>query len=205
MGLTIHYHLKHAGTDKTARSLIEQLHQAAQDLPFKELQAVVDLKGEACEFAKRECEDPLCWLLTQARGSLKIGEHTWLDVPPSRVIAFETCPGEGCEVANFGLCQYPATIESQGKSLPTNLSGWRWASYCKTQYASDPECGGIENFLRCHLLVVALLDKAKAMGFLDEVHDEGKFWETRDVICVSSTPRFGESPLASCTATHCPC
>src|SRR5580704_461587 len=103
MGLTIHYRLKYAGTEKTARNLVQQLHQAAQDLPFKEVQNIVDLKGEACEFEKRDKDDPLRWLLVQAGGSLKLDEHSWLDVPPNRVIAFETWPGDGCEAANFGL------------------------------------------------------------------------------------------------------
>lgn len=181
MGLTIHYKLKHTGTDKTARTLIGQLHQAAQDLPFKELQDIVDLKGDACKFDQHAKESPLRWLLIQADATLKLDQHSWLSVPPIRIIAFETWPGEGCEAANFGLCQYPATIEHQGKRIRTKMNGWRWRSFCKTQYASDPKCGGVENFLRCHLLVVALLDQAKTLGCLDEVYDEGKFWEGRDV------------------------
>jgi len=181
MGLTIHYKLKAKGTEAEARKIVEQLHSAAQDLPFKELQAIVDLKGDECLFDKRDKEDPLRWLLVQADQTLKLDEHTYLGVPPTRIIAFETWPGEGCEAANFGLCQYPASIKHRGKTIRTKMNGWRWSSFCKTQYASDPACGGIENFLRCHLLVVALLDKAKELGCLDEVYDEGKFWEGRDV------------------------
>jgi hypothetical protein len=56
-----------------------------------------------------------------------------------------------------------------------------WDSFCKTHYADDPEYGGIENFLRCHLNVVALLDKLMEIGFNVEVRDEGEYWETRDV------------------------
>ncbi len=33
------------------------------------------------------------------------------------------------------------------RKVPTKLAGWYWGSFCKTQYASDPECGGIPNFL----------------------------------------------------------
>jgi hypothetical protein len=181
MGLTIHYSLKHDGTDENAHSLVQQLHQAAQDLPFKEVQNLVDLKGNACEFEKRDREDPLRWLLIQADGSFKLDEHTYISVPPTRIIAFETWPGEGCEAANFGLCQYPASIKYRGKPVPTKMKGWRWSSFCKTQYASDPACGGVENFIRSHLLVVAMLDRAKELGCLEEVCDEGKFWDNRDV------------------------
>jgi hypothetical protein len=181
MGLTIHYKLTHAGNETSARNLIGQLHSAAQDLPFKELQDIVDLQGDACKFDNYDKESPLRWLLIQADQTLKLDEHTYLGVPPTRILAFETWPGEGCEAANFGLCQYPATIEHHGKQIRTKPSGWRWSSFCKTQYASDPSCGGVENFLRCHLLVIALLDKAKELGVLESVSDEGDFWEKRDI------------------------
>jgi rubredoxin len=38
-----------------------------------------------------------------------------------------------------------------------------------------------ENFIRSHLAVIRLLDAAKAIGILEEVEDEGHFWEHRDV------------------------
>jgi hypothetical protein len=84
MGLTIHYHLKNAGQENVARSLIWQLHQTAEDLPFKEVRDVVDLKGEERKYDKRDREDPLRWLLIQAEGPLKLDEHSWLNVPPKR-------------------------------------------------------------------------------------------------------------------------
>ena len=90
--------------------------------------------------------------------------------------------------ANFGLCRYPAYIEVTDpdsrhleKRLRTGLSGWSWQSFCKTQYASNRECGGLENFLRFHLAVIKILDHAKSLGILEEVSDEGDFWQDRDV------------------------
>ena len=63
-----------------------------------------------------------------------------------------------------------------------SLAGWRWSSFCKTQYASDPDYGGVQNFLRCHLCVVKLLDFAKATGLMSvEVQDEGGYWEARSL------------------------
>jgi hypothetical protein len=191
MGLTIHYSLKAGASDARARKLIHTLHQSAQDLPFKELGQIVELSGERCDFNKRDEEDPLHWLLIQATGSVELkhshrmGHGEWRDssitVLPACVIAFTAWPGEGCEQSNFGLCKYPAVIETSGGPLKTRLSGWRWSSFCKTQYASDPNCGGVPNFLQCHLSVIALLDKAKELGCLAEVHDEGGFWEQRDL------------------------
>jgi hypothetical protein len=110
-------------------------------------------------------------------------------VKPQRVVAFSTWPGEGSEEANFGLAVFPKTIEVEDRSrwphrtkrVRTGLGDWSWGSFCKTQYASNPECGGVENFLQCHLAVVKLLDHAAAIGILKEVSDEGDYWQKRDV------------------------
>jgi len=188
MGLTIHYSLKAIGSEAQARKLIEQLHQKARDLPFKEVGELVDLSGGQCDFDQRDKEDPLRWLLIQAQGSVSLAqlpgesEYSSRRVSPTRLIAFTAWPGEGCEESNFGLCQYPAAImDPRHGKLKTKLSGWCWKSFVKTQYSSDPRCGGVQNFLRCHLTVMAMLDKAKQLGCLDEVSDEGGFWEQRNV------------------------
>jgi hypothetical protein len=192
MGLTIHYKLKAKGSEALAKKLVESLHQAAHDLPFKEIGDIVDLSGSDCDYEKREQDDPLRWLLIQAGENLRLKNNrpigadekadSWISVSPKRMIAFTAWPGDGCEESNIGLCQYPAEIFSPNLgTLKTRMSGWSWSSFCKTQYASDPKCGGVENFLRCHLTVIAFLDKAKELGCLDEVSDEGKFWDNRDV------------------------
>src|SRR5690606_4233953 len=49
------------------------------------------------------------------------------------------------------------------RKVKTRLGGWRWSSFTKTQYASDPACGGIPNFLRCHISVVTLLEDRKSV------------------------------------------
>jgi hypothetical protein len=150
----------------------------------------VDLSGEACNFDKRDQEDPLRWLLCQAEQSIELpsprkhqdhASRAWKSVSPTRVIAFSAWPGEGCEASNFGLCQYPAVVQSSAGPVRTKLSGWCWSSFCKTQYASDPNCGGVQNFLRCHLTVIAMLDHAKKLGCLESASDESGFWEKRDV------------------------
>jgi hypothetical protein len=190
MGLTIHYSFQAQGSDAQARELIHALHQTAQDLPFKELGQVVELSGQQCNADNRPKDDALSWLLIQATESVEVKPQgwkrnqdytTWYDFPPSRLIAFDSWPGEGCEASNFGLCQYPAEIDTAHGRVPTGLSGWHWSSFCKTQYASDPKCGGVGNFLQCHLTVIAMLDRAKQLGCLASVSDEGGFWEKRDV------------------------
>jgi hypothetical protein len=185
MGLTIHYQLQAStGSAKQARQLLGQLRQKALDLPFKEVGEIVEVSGDTADFDKLPKDDPNRWMLIQAGQYMVRGERHYR-VNPSRVICFSTYPGDGSEQANFGLAVYPKTIEveEQGrtKNIRTNLGDWSWGSFCKTQYASNPECGGLENFLRCHLAIVKLLDAAAEIGILKEVSDEGGFWEKRDV------------------------
>ncbi len=189
MGLTIHWKLKaDVRQEGEARALVERLRQRACDLPLANVSEMMELAGEDTDFAKLSRESPARWLLIQAGAYIKVSGCDY-HVAPRHVIAFTTQPGDGCEPANFGLCRYPATLEvddhrpgaTGGKRrVKTGLAGWRWESFCKTQYASNPDCGGVENFLRCHLLVIALLDFARSLDLVEEVSDEGNYWEARD-------------------------
>jgi len=64
MGLTVHYRL-HSDTRSAteARRLVEELRKRALDLPFVEVGEVVELKGDACDYQKRDRDDPNRWLL----------------------------------------------------------------------------------------------------------------------------------------------
>ncbi len=62
------------------------------------------------------------------------------------------------------------------KKVKTGFSKYAWRSFCKTQYASLPKCGGIENFIRCHVNVIKFLDKLKLIPKLNvAVNDEGDY------------------------------
>jgi hypothetical protein len=141
---------------------------------------IVEAEGTGCDFRAATQDDRRRWLLIQARRITQTGERYSL-VTPLRAIAFSAWPGEGCEVANFGLAFYPEALETEAGTQATGLGGWSWESFCKTQYASNPDAGGVANFVRCHLAVIRLLDHAKAMGILEAVQDESHFWENRDV------------------------
>ena len=188
MGLTIHYGLEsNTRSINKVRELIGRLRSRALDLPFEKVGEIIELRGFQCDFEQCADDDPNRWLLIQAGGYVDEGRYSY-GVSPVHLIAFDTWPGKGCEPANFGLCRYPARIgvpdpfnRNRTKVLRTGLAGWRWSSFCKTQYASNPECGGVANFLRCHLLVVAMLDHAKSLGILADVSDEGDYWEERNI------------------------
>lgn len=176
MGLTIHYQL-HSPSKSLAegRQLVEQLRQKALDLPFQEVHDIIDVAGDGADFEKVERDHPNFWLLIQAGKHVRNGSRNER-IAPCRVIAFTTIPGDGAEPANFGLAAYPPALGDDSNAIE-----WSWASFCKTQYASNPECGGVENFLRAHLAIVKLLDGAAELGLLKEVFDEGGFWEKRDI------------------------
>lgn len=186
MGLTISYALHAPVRDaKDALKTVEQLRRRALDLPFQEVGEIIEASGPECDFKNRDRDDSIAWLLCQSGRYLADGQRHY-PVCPSQLVAFSTWPGEGCEAANFGLAVYPKSIQVQDsagrkKSLDTGLKPWSWESFCKTQYASDPGCGGIDNFLKCHLAIIHLLDHAKLLGILEKVSDEGLYWEKRDV------------------------
>ncbi len=199
MGLTIHYTLaSRVRSPARARELVSQLRQRALDLPLESVSDVVEFTGDECQFEPPDANDRHRWLKIQA--GIHIEEHLGegrsriSSVPASHIIAFTTLQGKGCEPANFGLCRYPPFLElTNEKYLPrrgfvvvkrklsTHRRGWSWGSFCKTQYASDPSHGGVENFLRCHLSVIRLLDAAQELGLVEQVDDEGAYWKQRDV------------------------
>jgi hypothetical protein len=78
-----------------------------------------------------------------------------------------------------GHAQHLSPYHSQfteARKVKTRLGGWYWSSFCKTQYASDPSCGGIPNFLRCHISVVTLLDRIATLPTMKvRLKDEGKY------------------------------
>jgi hypothetical protein len=100
-------------------------------------------------------------------------------VRPWRGWLVDVLPGAGCETATFGLCQYPEWANLEGERVPTGGGpGWRFQSFCKTQYAGEH---GWDNFLKCHLMVISLLDFWRGLGARVKVNDEGGYWKTRSV------------------------
>jgi hypothetical protein len=181
VGLTVHYKFSAPGRTVAAiRPLVERLRRHALTLPFKKVTDLFELKHKACEFRGGHACEPHAWLKVQTiRFSTREKGNTIYSTDeehPVHIVAFTVFPGDGCEPANFGLCKYPG-----------NLKDWSWSSFCKTQYASNPTAGDMANFLKCHLSLVALLDKAREMEILGEVHDEGQYWDKRDLTALVKT------------------
>jgi hypothetical protein len=89
----------------------------------------------------------------------------------------DVAPGDSCESALFGLCQYPRRTPFRARSIPTGFEGgWLLKGHCKTQYAGEH---GWEHFLKCHRQIISLLDFWRQLGVMVEVTDEGEYWQTR--------------------------
>jgi hypothetical protein len=182
MGLSIGYTLTtDLGETADIRRLVEGFRQFALDLPLATVGPVVEFTA-----ADDDPEDETDrWLRIQAESYVQIGD-TYHTVAPTHGFAFSTWPGAGSEPANFGFCTYPPFVEIRGEQIPTQRPGWSWRSSCKTQYASNPSHGGVRHFLRCHLVVVKMLDFFQATG-LTHVHvvDDGGYWQQRDVAALA--------------------
>ncbi len=163
MGLTIHYDLRLGGRKgEEVRRIVTRLRAAACDLPFEEVEPLVEYRATP----NVAPPDFPCGLF-HADGSQPVG-RSHVERPLQSLFAFRVLPGPESEPAEFGLARY------------ARQRSWSWYAFCKTQYASDPRAGGVENFLRCHLSVVRLLDRAAALGMDVAVKDEGGYWKNRD-------------------------
>lgn len=181
MGLTIHYTFRPQPLSAhEAQDLMQALRRSALHLPFQAVGPLIDWSVRDGESSLFDLHGDCRWLLIQA-GRFVCDEESHFSVLPERLFAFTTAPGDGSEPANFGLGLYPRTYETPGgQVLETGFGGWTWSSFCKTQYASNPECGGAENFVRCHTSIVRLLDAARELGLNPEVYDESDFWIHRN-------------------------
>lgn len=207
MGLTIHYSLTmpDSKTEKEIYEMLKKAHDFCADQPFKEVGEIQVFNGDECNFELTKTKnpnDPNIWLLIQSgfyldyidtyKGIKKVTEgqnyYNSISISPKKIIAFSTLPADGSEEANFGICFYPKTVKIHSDKTNRDCrvrieknKQKSWSSFCKTQYANNPECGGIKNFLKCHLLVIKTLDKAKEIGFEVNVDDEGEYFEKRDI------------------------
>ena len=168
MGLTIHYTLS-----------------VKQDLPVG---AIHEMAQRTADYARKIGCAEVSPLISaeenpdEAPLFMRVGkpaEGRYRAVLPWRGWLVNVWPGAGCETATLGLCQYPKWIEQESQSVPTKLdSGWRFHSFCKTQYAGEHDW---DSFLKCHLLVISLLDFWRGLGARVKVNDEGGYWKGRSV------------------------
>jgi hypothetical protein len=193
MGITIDYTFKaHPCDEEQARALVYKLRQRCLDLPFLEVGEIREFGEDEVDFRLLPRTSPDVWLFIQAARSFSPEPESasgyWIE--PSKLIVFTTRPGAGAEPAFFGLGVYTDHVHEWDRSvdppvfvkeIPTNFGDWSWSSFCKTQFASREECGGVRNFIRTHMTLIKVLDYAKELGILEKVNDGAEYWETRDL------------------------
>jgi hypothetical protein len=171
MGLTIHYKLSVA--ERLSSAVVRELAQRTAHYARKNGCA------EAGEVMRVEADMPFTGLFVQVG---REEDCCFGTVPAKRGWVVDVWPGEGCESALFGLCQYPRRTpyrmsQFRTKLVPTGFEGgWLLKGFCKTQYAGEH---GWEHFLKCHKQIISLLDFWRQLGVTVEVSDEGGYWEAR--------------------------
>lgn len=186
MGLTIHWSFQGPQTKSEAKGIIETMRQRAMDLPFESVGDIVHFNGKDAQYEYDPLNGKFRWLKIQARETIWNKDATigW-DCPAKEILGFQINVAPGSEWMEVFLATYPKTLLVEDgrtrKRLRTHRCGWSGNGFCKTQYASRPDCGGVPNFLRSHLSVCRLLDYAKELGILELVSDEGGFYEKRDI------------------------
>jgi hypothetical protein len=170
MGLTIYYRLSVAKnlSPDVVKELVGRVAGYARKLGCAEVGEPMSAFREPIYsrlFVRAGREEDACFGFVPARAG-------WL---------VEVWPGEGCESAHFGLCQYPkeAPYQLHGREgwVKTEYRrGWLFKGACKTQYAAEH---GWEHFLRCHKTILSILKFWRQLGVTVKVSDEGGYWRTR--------------------------
>jgi len=155
MGLTIHFKFEFKGSETEVKNKLLKVRDKAKELGFAEVEDEL-WELDYSRKDERERDEAYNWAKIQYEQFDKTKE----EVRKYKGYVINLWAGPGCEPTNIGL------VSKDGVH-------WVGGAFTKTQYAKD--------FLRCHLLVIAILDYIKELGFLKEVYDEGEYWETRSI------------------------
>jgi len=156
MGLTIYFRFEFEGNEEEVKDKLLKVRDKAKELGFAEVKDELWRVDYSREDKREKTDEGYRW----AKIQYELLDETKEEVRKYKGYIINLWAGPGCEPTNIGL------ISKDGVH-------WIGGAFTKTQYA--------ENFLRCHLLVIFILDYVEELGFLKEVCDEGEFWETRDL------------------------
>jgi len=158
---------------------VRRLYDVAATLPFDEVGPLVRTTSGEALGGQTDADSSLAeWFRFCACSRLGARDAVTgkrVDLLPDAA-GFAIKPGDWCEAATFGLAWCPP-VDEDANRLHGEPYIWHWHAVCKTQYASNL---GDAHLIRCHTSLVALLDRAPALGFDVTVRDETHYWETRD-------------------------
>jgi len=191
MGITIHYNTEFRGGKKALMAKLNEISDFARILGFKKTGTIYEV-DYATDFNTRDKYTPL--VKNEETGKMEIdGSYQWAKIqaePRTGYIdgneSFEVQMkqreaidkilnqmhkkngfilslwwGDGCEATNLCFIR-----TGKGKI-------WKGNSFTKTQYA--------KKFIEAHTSVCTLLKAAEKLGLINEVSDEGDYYETGDI------------------------
>jgi hypothetical protein len=169
------------------------MRKLALGLDFDEVSDVIDWHGEPGEHPDDNTARMLSIFGSQyGQKRMPDGQDVWVPINPKHVLCFSVHPTKGSETAQIGLAAHPAVVEYEHAGvthyIETGLAGvYSWTQCCKTQYAGLQQYGGVKNFLRAHLNLVAFLDQLPTKGLSVQVNDDSGYWDDRDVAKLEQT------------------
>ena len=207
MGLTINYRFAYRGTGAELRKRLDGLAERFREMPVQSVDGVIEIEralvGTGCGHYQDERHDQaaLGLMMTLVWFGQSAAEKA-MDAMLARIggtVHLAECPPQEqeryhawCRQAEEGHKKLVERIakSANGFCLKVNVDGgcdwfrvmlgrfgksrlWHGAWFTKTQYA--------EHFVEAHLAVIKLLDLCKEAGILENVKDEGGYWESRDL------------------------
>jgi hypothetical protein len=181
MGLTVYYELSLPGStsDEAACQFMERLRNYACSLAPGRLTALIEhsltelLEKRTLPWAGLDAH-----FHAAARCNLDEASAALADADHDRrsVVGFNMHPGRGCEALALGLMRPGLTVPPEDVQLDGPWDVWYWHFFCKTQYASVVSN---DHLIRCHLMVVQMLEEAARLGATVEVRDDTGYWTHR--------------------------
>lgn len=222
MGLTVYYNWRTKIDLPSARRMITEFHAIAQSLPFDDVSEIYEQgppDGKSAFAPYDHCFRQGDLYLPRTR---RDGDQETVHVRALHAMFFNMHV-KGAESASIGLATHPPVVlhrediiersedgAERGRLLgqgdpvefPTRRRGcYSWQSFCKTQYAGNPNLGGEANFLKAHLSLIELLDQIRAAGVKVRIRDDSRYSQHRDVDRLLRSLRSWDAIVANIVGT----
>src|ERR1700730_6043644 len=193
MGLTVYYDWKTKSDLPLARRMIAKFRAIALKLPFDKVSEIHEQDAPDGKSAFRPYDHSFRQGGLYLSRTRQEGDEETVHVPPLHALFFFVHV-QGAESAPIGLASHPPVVlhredviernrdgSERGRLLgqgdpvefPTRRRGYySWHSFCKTQYAGNPNLGGEANFLKATLSLIEWLDQIQAVGLKVRIRDD---------------------------------
>lgn len=177
MGLTINYKIAFKGTAEELYDKLKIVRQKCRDLPFETVSDIEHIRYSKEDIAFFNSLQDWCFYPNNTEENLAKRDRMLKDKGLDINTMINLVVGHGGRASSYhmiNLWVHPGEgCESMDLNFVKKRVYWRCGGFCKTQYAT--------HFVRCHLLVIKVLDLLKQEGFIVEVRDGGDYWGTRDL------------------------